>query len=60
MFKVIDFFKEVKDELSKVVWPSRGQTIQLTVVVIIVTVVVGLFIGGLDSLLTKLTGVLIK
>ena len=60
MGKVINFFKEVREELDKVVWPSRQQTIQLTTVVIAVTLAVGGFIGGIDYLLTLLTKTLLK
>lgn len=57
--KAIDFLKEVRVELEKVVWPSRAQTIKLTVIVIIVTIVVGFFIGGIDFLLQRLTNTLL-
>jgi preprotein translocase subunit SecE len=53
--KTIDFFREVKVELTKVVWPSRTQTIQLTVLVIMLTLIVGFFIGAIDYGLTMLT-----
>lgn len=56
----VDFLREVKVELDKVVWPSRIQTIKLTVMVIIVTIVVGFFLGGLDYLLTQLAAWLLK
>lgn len=57
--KAFDFLKEVRVELSKVVWPSRQETIQLTTIVIMVTIVVGFFLGGIDFLLTQLTRLLI-
>ena len=60
MFKVVDFLREVRVELEKVVWPSRQQTIQLTMLVIIVTIIVGFFIGGIDLLLTRLTSLILK
>jgi len=47
------FFTEVKAELSKVTWPTKDQVIRLTTVVIIISLVVGLFIGGLDFIFTK-------
>ena len=53
------FLKEVRDELKKVVWPTRDEVIRLTGVVIIVSVGVGLFLGGTDFILTKLVGLLI-
>ena len=57
---VISFLQEVKEELIKVTWPSRQQTIKYTVLVILVTVAVGVFLGGLDYLLTTLTAFLIE
>ena len=53
------FLKEVKSELAKVSWPSRNQVIKLTVVVIIVSFVVGVYIGGFDLIFTKLTDLLL-
>lgn len=53
MSKVFDFLTEVKVELSKVVWPTPELTIKLTVIVILVTISVGFFIGGVDYVLTK-------
>jgi len=53
------FLKEVRDELKKVVWPTRQEIIRLTGVVILVSVIVGLFLGGVDYILTKLIGLLI-
>lgn len=60
MNKIFDFFNEVKVELSKVVWPTPKQTFRLTVVVIVVTVIVGFFVGGVDYILTKLLEVALK
>lgn len=54
MHKVFDFFSSVKVELAKVTWPKPELTVRLTVIVILVTVVVGFFLGGIDYLLTKL------
>lgn len=58
--KVISFFNEVKEELLKVTWPSREQTIKYTVLVVAVVIVVGFFLGGLDYLLTGFTDFLLK
>ena len=53
------FLKEVKTELAKVVWPTKNDVIKLTVVVIIVSAAIGIYIGGLDLLFTKLTDILV-
>ena len=60
MPNIINFFKEVKEELTKVVWPSREQTIRYTALVIIIAVATGLLLGGLDYLLTLLTTFILK
>lgn len=60
MPNVITFLSEVREELAKVAWPSREQTVRYTVLVVSVAVAVGLFLGGLDYLLTLLTSFLLK
>lgn len=42
------FFGDIFAELKKVSWPSRRVTINLTVIVIIVSVAVGLVLGLID------------
>jgi preprotein translocase subunit SecE len=48
----LGFFKEARDELKKVSWPSRQTTVRYTLIVIISSLVVGGIIGGLDYLFT--------
>jgi preprotein translocase SecE subunit len=42
------FLMDIINELRKVVWPSRQDTMHLTVVVIIVSIIVGAALGGID------------
>ena len=49
------FFREAVSELKKVNWPTRQETIKLTAVVIAISVLVGAFIGGLDTLFLAIT-----
>lgn len=60
MDKVITLLKEVKEELNKVAWPNREQTLRYTVLVVIVSLVVGAFLGGLDYLLTALSAFILE
>lgn len=60
MPNVLNFFKEVREELAKVVWPTREQTIRYTILVIAVATVVGAVLGGLDYILTLLTTFLLE
>jgi preprotein translocase subunit SecE len=50
MKKVIDFVKEAKAELIKVNWPTRKQTLNYTILVVAVSLIVAAFLGGLDYL----------
>ena len=52
------FVHEVIAELKKVTWPTRQETIKLTIVVIGISIAVGLFVGVLDSLFLSLTGLI--
>lgn len=44
-------FKEAKNEIRRVVWPTRQETLQTTGMVVVVVLLIGLFLWGLDSLL---------
>ena len=48
MAKVIQFFKESRAELKKVVWPTKDDVISSIKVVIISTIVVAVILGLLD------------
>ncbi|MBI2103860.1 preprotein translocase subunit SecE [Candidatus Woesebacteria bacterium] len=48
------YFSEVKLELSKVVWPKKQEVVRLTLVVLSISAIVGIYLGGIDYLFTKL------
>ncbi|MEK7534602.1 MAG: preprotein translocase subunit SecE [Patescibacteria group bacterium] len=54
------FLKQTRDELKKVVWPGRQEVIRLTTVVILISLIVGFFLGGLDFVFTKIMEVVVK
>ena len=61
MQAVINFFGEVRAELSRVTWPTRDEVIKLTLTVFVVSAILGAYVGGLDYLYTTiLTKVLTK
>ena len=51
----VRFIREVIAELKKVTWPTRQDTIKLTIMVIIVSIGIGVFVGGLDILFVNLS-----
>lgn len=54
------FLKEVRTELSKVAWPKKAQATRLTLIVIGVSVVTALFLGGFDFFFTKLMEIILR
>ncbi len=42
------FIMDIWNELAKVVWPSREDTLHLAVVVVIVTIIFGALLGAID------------
>ena len=60
MAKVIQFFKESRAELKKVVWPTRDDVVSSIKVVIISTISVALILGLLDLGFTELFRIVMK
>ena len=48
------------DELKRVTWPTRKETIRLTLVVLVISLIIGLYIGIIDVGLTKVLEYLTK
>lgn len=46
--RLVTFLKEVRVEMKKVNWPTREETVKFTLIVVIASAVVALFLGGLD------------
>jgi len=57
--KIQVYFRETIGELRKVNWPSCNEAKNLTIVVLIVMVTMGLFLGTLDFLFTQLFALLL-
>ena len=58
--KIKEFFREVKVETKKVVYPNWDELKDSTLVVIVTVVVISLFLGVVDLSLTKLVGLVIR
>lgn len=55
-----DFLKDVQGEMKKVSWPSRKDTIASTAVVIVTVILIALFLGLIDLVLSKVVGGMLK
>jgi len=52
--KALNFLRESKGELKKVKWPTFKDTLQYTLVVIIISLIVAAYLGSLDYIFSFL------
>jgi preprotein translocase subunit SecE len=53
-------WREARNEIRKVVWPSRQEAIQMTLIVLAIVILMALILWGLDSLIAWLVSLLIS
>ena len=58
--RFIGFFKEIFQELKKVVWPTREQLVRNTITVLTVCMIIGILIWFFDWGLSSLVNLLLK
>jgi preprotein translocase subunit SecE len=49
---LVQFLKEVKEELDRVTWPSKEEVVEATIAVIIFCAVIALYFWVLDTIFT--------
>jgi len=52
--KLTNLFKDVGAEIRKITWPTRRETIKYTLIVIGISVIVAMFLGGFDFIFVRL------
>ena len=58
--RIARWFREMKSELKKVVWPTRKQTINNVIIAVVVMVLAGVVIWAFDQLAYLIVQSLIK
>jgi preprotein translocase subunit SecE len=53
------WFNETIGELRKVKWPTRKEAINLTIIVLVVSIAMAFFLGGLDFIFSRLMSLII-
>lgn len=56
----IQFFREVKVELQKVTFPTRQETVGSTIVVLVLTVIMAVYLGFSDWALARIVKALLQ
>ena len=57
--KVFGFLAEVRAEVKRVTWPTRAEALGGTAVVVVVVLIMALFLGVVDAILSKIVQSLI-
>lgn len=57
--KVREYFASVRAEVSRVSWPSRREVLTFTVLVIVLTLALGVYLGVVDLVLQHLLRLLL-
>lgn len=55
-----EFFRQVRAESAKIVWPTRKETTTTAIMVVIMTTVLGIFFFGVDSAFSAIVRALIS
>lgn len=50
----ISFARESRMEVRKVVWPTRQETMQTTLIVLVVCIIMALILWGIDGIMVRL------
>ena len=58
--RIIKFISEVKVEMQKVSWSTKEELIGSTIIVIISTLLLAIFIGIVDIILSKFVNILLS
>jgi preprotein translocase subunit SecE len=48
------FYKEVREELQKVTWPTKENTVATSLVVVVLVIFITLYLGAADIIFSKL------
>lgn len=60
MNKNANFFADVLEELKKVTWPTKQETLRLTIIVFVISLIVAVYLGIIDVFLAKIIALLTK
>lgn len=55
-----DFLQKARLELKKMVWPTKTETLQTTLIVLVAVIIVALFLWAIDLFLSWFMGLVIR
>jgi preprotein translocase subunit SecE len=58
--RIVNYLKGVRAEVARVSWPTRNEVISLTALILIMTVIVTIYLWGVDGVLATILGLLVR
>jgi preprotein translocase subunit SecE len=58
--KIRNFLREVRVEMEKVTWPGRKEVQAATLVIIALVILLAVFIGGVDFVVSRVLGLFFR
>ncbi|MBL0923662.1 MAG: preprotein translocase subunit SecE [Sphingomonadaceae bacterium] len=55
-----EFIRQVRTEIGKVVWPTRQETVQTAIMVLIMTIILAIFFLGVDAVFSAIVNGLLE
>ena len=57
---VPEFFRQVRAETNKVAWPTRRETVTTAIMVVLMTVILGVFFFAVDTVFSRIVRALLS
>jgi preprotein translocase subunit SecE len=58
--QIPQFLREVRTEMEKVSWPGRDEVRAATIVIIVLVIMLAMFIGGVDFVVSRVLGLFFR
>ena len=58
--RIVNYLKGVRAEIARVSWPTRNEVISLTALILIMTILVTVYIWGVDGIIATVLGLLVR
>lgn len=60
MINPVQYLSQVKLELQKVTWPTKEKTLNMTILVVVISAILGLYLGIIDFAFNRLVAYLLS
>jgi preprotein translocase subunit SecE len=58
--RIVNYLKGVRAEVARVSWPTRNELISLTALILVMTIILTIYIWGVDGIVATVLGLLVR